>query len=772
MDILKEIAEDSLVLCDTNLKQELLEKRNNQGSLINFKLMTFKEFLEQYFFSYNEETIYYVTKKYNVTIKNAKLYLEEIKYILNSSLSLKKISFLKQLYRELKDKNLIKENNYFKEYLKNKTIIVFEKEKLDKFTLSLLESYKVKYLDINNKKRDNNIIYHFNSIEEEVEFVFNEISKLLKSNISLENIKVIPLGNEYNSFLKRFSFLYQIPFQNIDKVSIISSIYAKKILDKVKNSSKKEVYEYIISLDNYQKDLLNLINKYYFIDDLNMVYEEIKDGLKEILINDNNEGIEVVQLNSYIKESDYVFVLGFNLENIPKTYKDIDYFNDIEKEKLGLFTSFSKNKLEHDLVVKYLNKIKNITISYKDRDPYNSYFKSNLIEELGLVENYVKNINITSNIYNKIKLTSYLDTMLKYGILDKNIQVLYSTYQDIPYLTYSNKYKKIKRENSNITMSYTSLNNYYHCAFRYYIDSILRLSPFEETFNLKIGTIFHYVLSKIYEDDFDFEKEFTKAIKDKSFTPKEEFYLLFLKDELIKIIEVLKYQYKLTGLTKVKLEEEIDLKYHDNENFIGVIDKIMYKEKDNNTYLAVIDYKTGTPKINMTNLKYGLDMQLPIYLYLIKKSNLFLNPKIIGFYLEQILFEKGSKDSKKDEDEKRKDNLKLNGYSIDDPYLVSMFDETYQDSEMIKGMKITSKGFSHYTKVISEDAILELINIVDSKIKEAFKKIHENDFTINPKVINGENLGCSFCKYKDLCFKTGEDLVYLKEEKDLSYLEN
>ena len=119
----------------------------------------------------------------------------------------------------------------------------------------------------------------------------------------------------------------------------------------------------------------------------------------------------------------------------------------------------------------------------------------------------------------------------------------------------------------------------------------------------------------------------------------------------------------------------------------------------------------------------------------------------------------------------KEDKLKLMGYSIDDDYLVSMFDSTYENSKMIKSMKITSKGFSHYTKVLSEEAIDNLVKIVDLKIKEAFKEISKGNFSIDPKVIANENIGCRFCSYQDLCFKTGKDLVYLEEKNDLTYLE-
>ena len=187
----------------------------------------------------------------------------------------------------------------------------------------------------------------------------------------------------------------------------------------------------------------------------------------------------------------------------------------------------------------------------------------------------------------------------------------------------------------------------------------------------------------------------------------------------------------------------------------------MFKENDNNTYISIIDYKTGYLNINMSNLIHGIDMQLPIYVYLTIKSNLFKNPKIIGFYLEKILH-----------DDINIDNLKLYGYTINDPYLVSMFDESFQNSDMIKGMKITSKGFGYYSKVLSDYAINKMIKIVEIKINEAFNLIKNGNFDINPKVINGDNLGCKYCKYNDLCFKTGKDYIYLKSEDNLTFLEN
>ena len=81
-------------------------------------------------------------------------------------------------------------------------------------------------------------------------------------------------------------------------------------------------------------------------------------------------------------------------------------------------------------------------------------------------------------------------------------------------------------------------------------------------------------------------------------------------------------------------------------------------------------------------------------------------------------------------------------------------------------------GFYSYSKVIDDDKINKIIELVDKKIDEASKEILEGDFTINPKRIGLKNIGCEFCNFKDLCFMNEKNIVNLKEYKNLEFLEN
>jgi len=86
---------------------------------------------------------------------------------------------------------------------------------------------------------------------------------------------------------------------------------------------------------------------------------------------------------------------------------------------------------------------------------------------------------------------------------------------------------------------------------------------------------------------------------------------------------------------------------------------------------------------------------------------------------------------------------------------------------MIKSLKTTKDGFYAYSKIISEEKINELINIVDRKIEESRDNILNCNFNINPKKIGDKLVGCEYCKYKDLCFMKEEDIIELEEKEFL-----
>ena len=144
----------------------------------------------------------------------------------------------------------------------------------------------------------------------------------------------------------------------------------------------------------------------------------------------------------------------------------------------------------------------------------------------------------------------------------------------------------------------------------------------------------------------------------------------------------------------------------------------------------------------------------------------FKNMKIVGFYLQKLF--SSTLDNTKDYLEEKEGSLKLEGYSIDEENILSKFDTTYNNSKLIKSMKTSSKGFSSYSKVLSTDEIDKMINTTDKLIDTSIDNILNCDFNIDPKVIDGDNVSCLFCEYRDICYKREKDIIYINRKEDSS----
>jgi ATP-dependent helicase/DNAse subunit B len=202
---------------------------------------------------------------------------------------------------------------------------------------------------------------------------------------------------------------------------------------------------------------------------------------------------------------------------------------------------------------------------------------------------------------------------------------------------------------------------------------------------------------------------------------------------------------------------------------MGYIDKILNYRNIEDIYFSINDYKTGDIDTHLEPMKYGLHMQLPVYLYLIHYGKLFSNPIFTGIYYQNILFPYPSWSEKLEKE--KKERTYLQGYSTDHVEVLERFDSTYQDSEMIRSMKYSpDKGFGTYSKVLDDETLIQMVDYTKNNIEETTDKILEADFSIHPKIYDGDNVSCKYCSFKDLCYVKERDYQYLDKVEDLSFL--
>ena len=755
-----------VLITPNKIKNKIIEIVRIKYYNYNIKFMSLEDFIKKYIFDYNNKTIYYLMKEYGINLSSALVYINNLYYI-SDKLDNNKMNILKEMKEYLDNNKLLIYNDRFREYIKDKEIYIYGYDYLDKYTLSILKDLNYKVIDY--KYRDNNIydVYEFDYIDDEVIFVIDRIYELLRKNIDIKKIKLI-ITNEYKEVIYRLFKIYNLPI-SIKKRSIYSIKVVKDVLSNLDNIDNNLD---IIKDDDIKDKVVKVLNNYSFINDKEEVRELIVNDLKNTYLDEGSSGIKISNINDYFEDDDYVFLLGFNKENIPILYKDNEYFSDKEKEILGYDTSNELNINKKIEVIKKIKNINNLIITYKLRDNNNSYTMSDLLIDINIIKDYKISYN-NSDMANKILLANKLDNLVKYNVKEDDLDLLYSNY-NIPYMKYDNKYHNIDKNklykylDNKLLLSYTAINNYEKCKFKYYISNILKINIINNDFNIIIGNVAHYILSHIDDKDFDIDNSYNNYLKSiRPLTNRELFILSNVKDELSTIIKVIREQYQYMSLDQSMKEKEIYVNKDKNikVTFKGVIDKVLYKEEDNKTYLVVIDYKTGSSDaIDLKNMEYGLNLQLPIYLYLSSKMEL-KNIKVVGFYLQK-LFNMPSINGTNDYDEERAKSLKLEGYSINEENILSKFDNNYSNSNIIKSMKVTPKGFSSNSKVLSEEEINTMIDNTDKIIDTAIKDILEGDFSINPKVINGKSISCDRCEYKEICYQRENDIVYINREED------
>lgn len=763
---------NKIVIVKDKTKKSLLKKINEKNKLINVKIITLSELKRKYFFDYTKETIYYVSKNYNVVSDVAKIYIENL-YLINDKSKYEKVNKLIELKKDLENKKLIKTNNLFKEYLKNKNIILYNLKYVDKFYENIFEELK-KYNNVTSYDEEgevtNKTLYCARNMEEEVIFVASHICKLINDGIDINNIKLANVKEGYIYTINKIFKMFNIPVELPSNTTIEGTNIVKLFKDNYNSNIEETINilkEHIKDDKDEQifKQIINIVNEYCFIDDYNEVKEFIFNDISKIKTKKNKlkNMVKLIDIENDLLTEDYVILMNFNEGVIPTNHKNEDYLNDEIKESLNQSTSSDLNYKDTQNLIEKIKYTKNLIITYRNHDEKGEIFISSAYQEDLLTK---ENINIDynySNEYNKIKLVSLKDEFNKFGTITNDLLRLNTKYKE-DYLSYDNKFKNIKSEklrefiNGKLTLSYTSVNEYYQCAFRYYLSYILRVNKFEDTFEITIGNIFHKILSECFIDNYNFEENFTKCVNESKyeFTLSDKFFLNKVKEDLILLIDTIKNHLNYTQLTKSMYEKEVIVNINERLGirFKGIIDKVLYDEFDGNTVVCIIDYKTGNPNLNIKNVDYGLDMQLPVYIYLLKNLKELHNVKVGGFYLQKVLHNETNIDEKVKA-------MRLQGYSNSDLNILEKVDSSYNDSKMIKSMKTTSNGFYQYAKVITDEEIDELSSKVENKIVEASDKVINAVFDINPKELKDKNIGCTYCKYKDICYMTHKDILKL-----------
>ncbi len=189
---------------------------------------------------------------------------------------------------------------------------------------------------------------------------------------------------------------------------------------------------------------------------------------------------------------------------------------------------------------------------------------------------------------------------------------------------------------------------------------------------------------------------------------------------------------------------------------VGRIDRVDLLEAEDATYVKIIDYKSGNQKFSLSEVYYGLSLQLLIYLQAVLASTQQLKRQqlmpagIFYFKIDDPLINSDSKVIETIEQEIAK-KLKMTGLALKDVQLVRQLDRAIGNNSEILPLALTkSEDFTKNSSVLAAGDFMALIQHVEGLLQEIGREIISGKVKIEP-VKDHTRTACAFCPYRAVC---------------------
>jgi ATP-dependent helicase/nuclease subunit B len=190
----------------------------------------------------------------------------------------------------------------------------------------------------------------------------------------------------------------------------------------------------------------------------------------------------------------------------------------------------------------------------------------------------------------------------------------------------------------------------------------------------------------------------------------------------------------------------------------GKIDRMDIMERRGMKYVRILDYKTGSEEFRLSDVLYGLNLQL--FLYMMAVLNTQKNDVKPGgmLYLKVIrpsidIADPGDKNFSEDLiDEEKSKSLRMDGIILNDEDVVSGMEKDLRGKFI--PVRRNKSGEFRSSSLMNSDEIYIIMRYISAKIKNMVRKLSEGKTDVSPISIrrgNGIKVFCDYCPYKTVC---------------------
>jgi ATP-dependent helicase/nuclease subunit B len=362
-----------------------------------------------------------------------------------------------------------------------------------------------------------------------------------------------------------------------------------------------------------------------------------------------------------------------------------------------------------------------------------------------------------------------------------------------------------------LQFSVSRLERYASCPFSYYVQYGLKAADRKvyEFSMPDLGTFIHEVLDefsvnlekeKIEWRDLkeDYAKESISMIVDEKIRERTGFILnsspryKYMGDRLKRIlsrsVDIIAKQITRSSVTSIAHEAEfgrtgdyppitIQLPSGDKIDLIGRIDRVDELELEDGTYIRIVDYKSGNKGFKLSDVYYGLQLQLLVYLdAILSNKDKYIEKgvfpgAVLYFRVDDPLITSDGEMSQGEIEAKILKELKMKGLLLKDIRIIKEMDKELENgysavipAQLVKGPEIGDK---------TSGATLEQFELLRKYVRKIVVDLCEDmlrgDISINPYK-KKKNTPCSYCNFGAICqFDTSipdNKYKYLNDKKN------
>ncbi len=326
-----------------------------------------------------------------------------------------------------------------------------------------------------------------------------------------------------------------------------------------------------------------------------------------------------------------------------------------------------------------------------------------------------------------------------------------------------------------IYLSATTVERYYSCAFAYYMERILKAKPLPiaKVSPLEGGTFVHHILESVMRKAKQNLAEWTDEELSKEaqicadeFVQKHSLQrmrrdacrLVRIQQAAVKTLLFLRDAAKESDFVTDEVEltigstgevEPLRIQLSDGRRAVlsGKVDRVDVLHKDGASWLCIMDYKTSDKRFELSDVHYGKNMQMLIYLDVLceNANGRYIEPKPVGVLY--LCADSSPKSGTRTGAEGAV--LRTDGILASVPGVLQSMEKS--GAGVYIPVKYKKDGdFTATSGVTEEQTLQKVLRHVREKVRIMAENVYGGRFCAQPLVKKGQR-PCTYCSYRAAC---------------------